>query len=888
MPVAGLSTVTAISAAAVGAPTTTGPAPPSSVSRLVAVARLPRRKSRATVLSVVSGAGAARVGAATGGGGKAALVTHEASFPDTAPTTAAAWAGGGAAVLASASRYALWRPASGEVVTLIAFPADAPAVWPLAVSVTLPASAASPQPARPAVLLLVDQAGVLVSPDGTPAGPGLTFSPTAGPPSAVTPTGGRYLVAAGGAGLEVHDLLTGARLAALPFPGGARPAPGQRLLAASAGGGAGLAVVAGARKAWALVPVSPAERAAAALKAGDAAGALAAVVEGGGGGEGGAWAGAARAEAGLLHCARGEWAAGGAALASAQPGVDFEPAELWARGGCGELVAAAVAAAGEEEGAGGPAAATTRTARRALLGLGSSPEHAAAATAAAPPSSPSSVAVLVDVLLRCRRAGRATAAGDAVAAALLAKGGDARRLGALVGALKAECVTPAPALAAAGTALEAGGHSDALASLRVAAGDAAGALAVWRRVAESGGGGGGGGGEAAAAAAASSAARLLGDPVTCPDTALLTAHLPWVLRCEGVVSEDEEGEGASDDDAATPAGVLALAARAAALPPSAALALLSSSRARRQYLEVVLLGRDGGGGAPCSTDPALRATLALALARRAAALSSSSTSTSSSSSSLATVRASLARLLDPSAWSSPILDARSISAALEATPLWAERAAALEAGGDAPAAVRLLALSARDVGAARAVGARAAARAGPGEGPGEGGVAARVDAADAALLDLLLHPPPQPREGGPSASPEAPPPPPPRLAEAAALVSLPAVSLDPAQVLAAMPDGTPLSVAGPVLARLLAARTHRRRTAALERGLARGAHAAATASRADALSRAVLVPTAGRACRACRARIGLGRVFAVDGRDGGLACGTCAGVVAMGSGGGKV
>ena len=78
---------------------------------------------------------------------------------------------------------------------------------------------------------------------------------------------------------------------------------------------------------------------------------------------------------------------------------------------------------------------------------------------------------------------------------------------------------------------------------------------------------------------------------------------------------------------------------------------------------------------------------------------------------------------------------------------------------------------------------------------------------------------------------------------------------------------------------------HRRRTAAVERGLARGAHLAATAARADALARAVLVPAGGRACRGCGARIGLGRVFAVDGGDGGLACGTCAG---MGGGGGKV
>ena len=140
---------------------------------------------------------------------------------------------------------------------------------------------------------------------------------------------------------------------------------------------------------------------------------------------------------------------------------------------------------------------------------------------------------------------------------------------------------------------------------------------------------------------------------------------------------------------------------------------------------------------------------------------------------------------------------------------------------------------------------------------------AGVDAADGALLDLLLL---QPSSSTPPSF----------LAEAAALVSLPSVSLDPARVLGAMPDATPLSVAGPILARLLAARTHRRRTAALERGLARGDHAAAAAARADALSRAVLVPVGGRACQRCQGRIGTGKVFAAG--EGGLACGACAGV----------
>ena len=44
--------------------------------------------------------------------------------------TAAAWAGPASVVLASAARYALWHPASGQVTTLVAFPPDAPAAWP--------------------------------------------------------------------------------------------------------------------------------------------------------------------------------------------------------------------------------------------------------------------------------------------------------------------------------------------------------------------------------------------------------------------------------------------------------------------------------------------------------------------------------------------------------------------------------------------------------------------------------------------------------------------------------------------------------------------------------------------------------------------------------------
>ena len=912
VPVAGLTTVTALSAAAPGGSSASGGGGGGCVARLVAVARLPRRRSRAAVLSIVSGAGAVRVGAGGvgvvfgggvgGGSGRAAAVTHETSFPDPAPATGAAWAGGGAAVLASASRYALWRPSSGEVLTLIAFPADSPAVWPLAVPVRLPGATAataaaggaapptSPAPSRPAVLLLVDQAGVVVGPDGTPTGPGLTFCPSSGPPSALAAAGGRYVVAAGGAGLEVHDLVTGARVGSLPFPGGARPAPGQRLLAASACSGAGLAVVSGARKAWALVPITPAEQAAAALRGGDAAGALAAVGEDGGGGGGGApaapWAAAAAAAAGLLLCGRGDWAAGGAALAAAQPGADFEPCELWwCGGGVGGLVEAAVAAAGEEEGDRERAAAAAARARRAAaLGLAGE-VGTAPPPSPAPPSSAAAAAVLLDALLRARRAGATRPTGDAVAAALLAAdaadaaadAADAaavpppgRRLGALVDALAG---TPhgATSLAAAGAALQASGLSDALAALRVAARDPAGALAVWREVAQ-----GAAGAPAPPTAAVAAAARLLAEPDACPDPALVTLHAPWILLCEGVGQDDgddDEGEGeAATDEPPLSAGVAALAARAPAVPPAAALALLAASpRARRQYLAAVLLG-DGRQGGPACGDSGLRSQLALALARRAAALSSR---TASSSPALASVRASLARLLDPAAWDGPIADAPAISAALDGTRLWAERAAALEVGGDAQAAVRLLALSARDVGAARAVGARAAARGGDADADA---ATARVDAADAALLALLLHPPPLSDGDEAAASP------PPLLAEAAALVSHPAVRLDPAAVLGAMPDGTPLSVAGPILARLLAARSHGRRTAAVTRGLARGALAAASAARADVLGRVVLVPAGGRACGQCRARIGVGRVFSVDGRSGAVTCGACAGA----GGGAKV
>ena len=185
----------------------------------------------------------------------------------------------------------------------------------------------------------------------------------------------------------------------------------------------------------------------------------------------------------------------------------------------------------------------------------------------------------------------------------------------------------------------------------------------------------------------------------------------------------------------------------------------------------------------------------------------------------------------------PHIDWRAVRAALAVTPLHRESAAAAAAAGDADAAVATYALVLGDVDAARAAGG----------GP----------SGDARLLALLLRP----RDGGP-----------PLRAAAAALAAAPDAAVDAADVVAVLPDDTPLSDAAPLVGRLLGALTHRRRAAALSKGLARATHLAARADADAAAARCVTI-TDDRACAECGGRIGT-RVFGAL-PDGRVACGRC-------------
>jgi hypothetical protein len=113
-------------------------------------------------------------------------------------------------------------------------------------------------------------------------------------------------------------------------------------------------------------------------------------------------------------------------------------------------------------------------------------------------------------------------------------------------------------------------------------------------------------------------------------------------------------------------------------------------------------------------------------------------------------------------------------------------------------------------------------------------------------------------------------------------------------VLQALPPGMPLAAAAPVLAPMLRDRLHRRRAAALTKGLQRARLAAGAAARRDAEAAHVTVDEE-RSCPRCHLRLG-GKVFVVlqpgaaVPANGGLAApaplGTAAAAAAAAAGGG--
>lgn len=409
------------------------------------------------------------------------------------------------------------------------------------------------------------------------------------------------------------------------------------------------------------------------------------------------------------------------------------------------------------------------------------------------------------------------------------------------------------AAAAAAPRLQAAGWHHALAALWAAAGDAPAALGVWEQLIS----GRLPPGDASTAAAQrrealGAAAALLRDRAACDD-ALALACLAWLLP-----ASQPEALGVLAARELAPADVLPL------LPPE--------GDARWRYL--LHLATDGA-----SADPGVHTQLATALAaaifraapalRRAedapprltpprgppvpllpggevsvaalvsggrppdpaAAAADAAGDAGDARQPAAALRARLRLHLD----GSRLWDPAAVGAALAGSALHEEQAVLHAARGDHPAALRALALTLRDVGAAEAY---AAARLPPGE--------------HRLLLHLVLSP------GGGEA---------PRWADACHVVAALGASLDPLDVLEALPGDTPLAAAAAVVSPMLRERVHRRRQGQVAASLHRARAARAAAARAAAEAVGVTVDDA-RACPDCRLRLG-GKVFvALRARDG--------------------
>jgi len=419
----------------------------------------------------------------------------------------------------------------------------------------------------------------------------------------------------------------------------------------------------------------------------------------------------------------------------------------------------------------------------------------------------------------------------------------------------------------------------------------------------------GGADAAAGAPAASTSGR------GAPDAADGDAHTELALLLADAACEALRSSGAGDERAAE----LHAAAAAAVAAAEAALAASARRAAPRPTASgPALLGRGGGG--PPGTAPRPQPPPALLLLRafqqlelEAAGLSppwapsDAAAAAASASASAAAATGPPATTAPPSAeagasaasaallraWAdaglsppearaallrgalslhlerSEACDAAVALRALQATPLRQETVALHRRLGDHGAALRLLALRLRDVGAAVEYCRRHA-------GPG-GWVT---------LLEALVRPPPGAAPdyaaacrvveesmradaggggGGASASASA--------SSAGASTSGGGAGLDPQRLLALLPEDTPLGLAADALGRMLCGAGHRRRAAAVTKALRRAQNLEARSERAAARAQCTIVDESS-ACGGCGRRLG-GRVF-VRFPAGGLMCVGCA------------
>eukprot|EP00884_Botryococcus_braunii_P004337 jgi/Botrbrau1/13904/Bobra.0017s0011.1 len=763
-------------------------------ARLAVAVRMGKKSSRLMVYDVVAGVDMALPL------GLSAMCTAQGEISEPLLIKALAWVGRNL-ILCTSLRYLLWEPATKELRELLALPEEAPSP-----------TAVLPIPSAAAALLLVEQAGIVVDKHGSPTGTALTLPP--GVPGLAS--SGLYVLAACADGVHIFDRTSSAWVQSLGYPGGLRAAPGQQLLVSQNVKGS-CVLVAGYRKVWMYRPVALDEQAKELLRARNYAQAvhLADTCSG----EGAPWADSAFAQAAFLLLHELRFTEAMAAFLRCSLTL-FQPLELFPL--FPEVTEPWVGLLPSKQywGLHEPLVPLPSLVRN-RLGDGS---HATAMLH-------ESQHAVAEYLLRVRkREGVEARDGiDTLLVALLSEVASAEALGPVPvpvpPGVPGPLATAAQQLRAfvegpndarvAGLAgpLRERGQLHVLALLLANEGNAAAALQIWREIAENPQGEAAESGEEGEpnprVEAVTWAARVMAEERRVP-APLVLQYLPWLL--------------ARSPDAA----LRVLTGRT--LPDQEVLRLLegeAASEVRWRYLEHLVSGKG-------SRLPAHHTLLALGLADAALALmpppdlgvapwerarAAGGRSPGPGEDRLRDLRHRLCKVLE----GSPYYDVDEVLRHIRTTDLWDEQFILHSKAGQTKEALRVVALVLGDMKRATAYC----------QALGE-------QEAYMTLLAMLLHP----GEGRD-----------PLYAEACQLLAAQGSQLDPRNVLDALSEDMPLGVAFDTIAHMLRERTHRQRQGRITRHLWRGNHLSTSASRAEVMSRRVLVGEQ-RACRLCHTRIG--------------------------------
>jgi len=399
------------------------------------------------------------------------------------------------------------------------------------------------------------------------------------------------------------------------------------------------------------------------------------------------------------------------------------------------------------------------------------------------------------------------------------------------------------------------GLQHALATLWAAKGMAESALALWKNMLTAHPASRGQDGSEESTEALEGATALLKSPNSCPSE-LVLSHLPWLLE----VSSDAAHEVLSTREDLSPDDILPFLARSEDARWRYLEALVSSGRSSdpRLHTELALTLINAICRAePDLQDPTLRSppspsfrgrpvapdafkssglTVAALVSERVDPdpehhASTDANNNNNNDNNTSPVVEALRLRLRRHLQTSTLWDQPQVRTALEGTALYEECAVAAAKAEDHHAVLRWLAISLRDV---------------------DGAVAyayAHLQSTDHRILLKMLLDPESASDSTTSPQWEA----------AAYVVATLGGSLDPLEIVAAVPGSMPLAAALPLVEPLVRERVHRRRQGQITTALERSRLASRTAGKVEAEARRVVVDE-GRACLDCHLRIG-GKVF---------------------------